>query len=50
MAWFDWEDEYFASDYFDQMYMDMQLSSIKKGKAYVCDLNADEIRETIEEH
>jgi glutaminyl-tRNA synthetase len=33
----------FASDYFDQMY-DWAVELIKKGKAYVCDLNADEIR------
>ncbi len=43
---FDWEDrEYYASDYFNQLYQwAMQL--IKKSKAYVCDLSADEIRET----
>jgi len=42
---FDWQDRlYFASDYFDQMY-DYAVQLIKKGKAYVCDLNADEIRE-----
>lgn len=43
---FDWEDrEYFASDYFEKLY-DYAIKLIKKGKAYVCDLNADEIRET----
>lgn len=35
---------YFASDYFDKMY-ECALTLIKKGKAYVCDLSADEIRE-----
>lgn len=34
----------FASDYFDQMY-EWAVELIKKGKAYVCDLTADEIRE-----
>lgn len=42
---FDWEDRlYFASDYFDQLY-EYALILIKKGKAYVDDLSADEIRE-----
>lgn len=41
----DFEDRlYFASDYFDQMY-DAAVTLIKKGKAYVCDLSAEEIRE-----
>ncbi|NWF87892.1 MAG: glutamine--tRNA ligase/YqeY domain fusion protein [Ignavibacteriaceae bacterium] len=35
----------FASDYFDQMYL-WAVELIKKGKAYVCDLTADEIRAT----
>jgi glutaminyl-tRNA synthetase len=35
----------FASDYFEQMYL-WAVELIKKGKAYVCDLTADEIRET----
>lgn len=35
----------FASDYFEQMY-EWAVELIKKGKAYVCDLNADEIRES----
>ncbi|MBR3833933.1 MAG: glutamine--tRNA ligase/YqeY domain fusion protein [Lachnospiraceae bacterium] len=35
---------YFASDYFDQMY-EGAIKLIKKGKAYVCDLTAEEIRE-----
>ncbi len=34
----------FASDYFDNMY-EAAIKLIKKGKAYVCDLTADEIRE-----
>lgn len=41
----DWEDRlFFASDYFDQLY-EWAIKLIKKGKAYVCDLTADEIRE-----
>lgn len=35
----------FASDYFEQMYQ-YAVDLIKKGKAYVCDLSAEEIRET----
>ncbi|HAB60632.1 MAG TPA: glutamine--tRNA ligase [Lachnospiraceae bacterium] len=35
---------FFASDYFDQMY-EAAVKLIKKGKAFVCDLTADEIRE-----
>ncbi len=35
----------FASDYFDQMYECAAVKLIKKGKAYVCDLTADQIRE-----
>jgi len=42
---FDWGDrEYFASDYFDQLY-EFALKLIEKGKAYVDSLNADQIRE-----
>jgi len=42
---FDWGKRlYFASDYFDEMYR-QALKLIKKGKAYVDDLTADEIRE-----
>ena len=42
---FDWDKrEYYASDYFEKMY-GYAVELIKKGKAYVCDLNADEIRE-----
>ena len=41
----DWEDRlFFASDYFGQMY-EGAVKLIKKGKAYVSDLSADEIRE-----
>ena len=41
----DWEDRlFFASDYFGQMY-EAAIKLIKKGKAYVCDLTADQIRE-----
>ncbi len=42
---FDWEDrEYYASDYFEQLY-EWAVELIKKGKAYVCDLSPEEIRE-----
>lgn len=41
---FDWNNLYFASDYFDEMYNRATLL-IKKAKAYVCDLTQDEIRE-----
>ncbi|MCR5202737.1 MAG: glutamine--tRNA ligase/YqeY domain fusion protein [Lachnospiraceae bacterium] len=40
----DMEAVYYASDYFDKMY-EFAIELIKKGKAYVCDLSADEIRE-----
>ena len=41
----DWGDHlYFASDYFDQMY-ECAVRLIKKGKAFVCDLTAEEMRE-----
>ncbi len=42
---FKWNNLYFASDYFDEMY-NRAVLLIKKGKAYVDDLSADEIRET----
>ena len=42
---FEWSNLYFASDYFDEMY-ERAVLLIKKGKAYVDDLSADEIRET----
>lgn len=42
---FDWEDRlYYASDYFEQMYQDA-ISLIKKGKAYVCDLSPEEVKD-----
>ena len=41
----DWEDRlYFASDYFEQMY-EAAVKLIKKGKAFVCNLTAEQIRE-----
>ena len=43
---FDWEDRlYFASDYFEAMY-DYGVALIRRGKAYVCDLSAEELRQT----
>jgi len=43
---FDWEDRlFYASDYFEQLY-GFALVLIRKGKAYVCDMTADEIAET----
>ncbi|MEW6264141.1 MAG: glutamine--tRNA ligase/YqeY domain fusion protein [Thermodesulfobacteriota bacterium] len=42
---FDWgEHLYYASDYFEKLY-DFAVELIKMGKAYVCDLSADEIRD-----
>jgi glutaminyl-tRNA synthetase len=42
---FDWgKNLFFASDYFDKMH-EYAVQLIKKGRAYVCDLNADQIRE-----
>ncbi|MDO4745257.1 MAG: glutamine--tRNA ligase/YqeY domain fusion protein [Bacillota bacterium] len=41
---FEWEHRLWASDYFDEMY-ECAITLIKDGKAYVCDLNADQIRE-----
>ena len=41
----DWEDRlFFASNYFDKMY-EAAIKLIKKGKAFVCDLTAEQIRE-----
>jgi len=41
---FDWEDRlFYASDYFDQLHA-WAVQLIKVGKAYVCDLSADEVR------
>ncbi len=43
---FDWEDLcFFASDYFPQLY-DWAVVLIRKGNAFVCDLSADEVRQT----
>ncbi|MFW6159859.1 MAG: glutamine--tRNA ligase/YqeY domain fusion protein [Acidobacteriota bacterium] len=43
---FDWEErEFYASDYFEKLYQ-FALDLIKKGKAYVCDLSAEEISAT----
>ena len=42
---FDWEErEYYTSDYFKRLYR-LAVLLVKKGKAYVCDLSAEEIRE-----
>ncbi len=41
---FEWENLFFASDYFEEMYKRAVLL-IKKGKAFVCEQTADEIRE-----
>ncbi len=42
---FDWEDRrYYASDYFERLY-EYAVMLIRKGKAYVCDLSADQMRE-----
>ncbi|MEW6127216.1 MAG: glutamine--tRNA ligase/YqeY domain fusion protein [Acidobacteriota bacterium] len=41
---YQWDGLYYASDYFQQLY-DWAVQLIKAGKAYVCDLSADEIRE-----
>ncbi|CEN86561.1 glutamine--tRNA ligase/YqeY domain fusion protein [Paraclostridium sordellii] len=41
---FDWTNLYFASNYFDEMY-ERAVLLIKKGKAFVCDLNAEQMRE-----
>ncbi len=42
---FDWEDrEFYASDYFEQLY-EFAVRLIKAGRAFVCDLNAEQMRE-----
>lgn len=41
---FQWDERLWASDYFDEMY-ECAVELIKAGKAYVCDLNAEEIKE-----
>ena len=40
---FEWDGLYYASDYFDQLH-DWAVQLIKAGKAYVCDLSAEEVR------
>jgi len=40
---FEWEELFFASDYFDEMY-NRAVLLVKKGKAYVCDLTAEEVK------
>ena len=42
---YEWDGLYFGSDYFEKMYQEAVIL-IKKGAAYVCDLSAEEIRET----
>ncbi|MBQ0018439.1 MAG: glutamine--tRNA ligase/YqeY domain fusion protein [Clostridiales bacterium] len=42
---FEWNERLWASDYFDTMY-EAAVELIKKGKAYVCQLTPDQIRET----
>lgn len=41
---FDWDKEYFASDHYDDLF-DIAVQLIKEGKAFVCDLTADEMHE-----
>lgn len=41
---FEWDELHYASDYFQQLY-DWAEQMIETGKAYVCDLSADEVRE-----
>ena len=42
---YDWDDRlYYASDYFEKLY-EFAIELIKNGKAYVCDLNAEQVRE-----
>ena len=43
---FSWDDrEYYASDYFEQLY-EFAIQLINDGKAFVCDLSAEQVRET----
>lgn len=46
IAWlgFKWDAEFFASDYYEYLY-ELALKIIKKGSAYVCDLNDEDIRQ-----
>jgi len=41
---FEWDGLFYASDYFEQLY-EWAKDLIRKGKAYVCDLSADQVRE-----
>jgi glutaminyl-tRNA synthetase len=41
---FNWNNEFYASDYFETMY-EYAIKLIKDGKAFVCELNADEVRQ-----
>ena len=41
---FNWDGEFYASDYFEQLY-EFAIQLIKAGKAFVCDLSADQMRE-----
>ncbi len=41
---FDWDNLYYASDYFDFLY-ECAIKLIKKGKAYVCELTPEQMRE-----
>ncbi|MBN2642762.1 MAG: glutamine--tRNA ligase/YqeY domain fusion protein [Victivallales bacterium] len=42
---FDWEDKFFyASDYYEKLY-EFAMEIIRRGKAFVCDLSADEVKE-----
>ena len=42
---FDWEDKFFyASDYYEKLY-DFAVEIIRRGKAFVCDLSADDVKE-----
>ncbi|MBL8798011.1 MAG: glutamine--tRNA ligase/YqeY domain fusion protein [Planctomycetia bacterium] len=42
---FQWDGLYYASDYFEQLY-EWAVQLVKKGKAYVCDLSAEEVSKT----
>ena len=42
---FQWDGLYYASDYFPQLY-EWALQMIREGKAFVCDLSAEEVRKT----
>lgn len=41
---FEWDKEYFASDHYDDLF-DIAVQLIKEGKAFVCDLTADQMHE-----